>query len=120
MPRGDGTGPPAGGGGRGRRGRGRGREQGRCVRKEVQQVVRTGNSDQVALLPAHLENRPSRNAMPVACVDEQTCSSCGACVAACPNEAITLGDVAASVNTELCCACGICVEACPTGAITLS
>jgi len=122
MPRGDGTGPAGGGGrryvgGRGMgRGRGRGRGQGQCVRQEV----KAGVKGQVALLPARLENEPSGNAMPVAYVDEDACTPCGACQAVCPAEAITLGEVAVSVDVDLCCGCGACVEACPNEAIRLN
>jgi ferredoxin len=60
------------------------------------------------------------NATPVACVDEEACTPCGACQAVCPTEAITLGDTAVNVNRELCCGCGACVEACPNDAIKVN
>ena len=116
MPRGDGTGP-AGGGGRGRgRGRRRGRGQGRGMRRDIQ--ARVGN--QMAGPPGLLVLTPGRNTTPVACVDEETCTLCGACQAVCPTEAITLGEVAVRVNAEACCGCGACVEVCPKGAIGLN
>ncbi len=75
----------------------------------------------------HLDTVRSRQAArrtghppPVASVDEAACTLCGACLALCPTEAITLGETAVKVNAEACCGCGACVEVCPTGAIRLS
>jgi ferredoxin len=45
-------------------------------------------------------------------------STCNACVAVCPVEAIELGR-GPQVSTEACTACGLCVAACPTGALKL-
>lgn len=118
MPRGDGTGP-AGGGGRGRgrgMGRGRGRGQGRRMRRDVQ----AGVGNPMAGPPGLLVTKPSSNTTPVARVDEEACTSCGACQAVCPTEAITLGEVAMRVNAELCYGCGACVKVCPNGAIRLT
>ncbi len=57
---------------------------------------------------------------PVAYVDEQRCTLCGACQAMCPTEAIALGQDAVRVNADLCCGCGACVEVCPNEAIRLN
>ena len=57
---------------------------------------------------------------PVAYVDEQTCTLCGACQTVCPNEAIALGQNAVKVNADLCCGCGACVDVCPNKAIRLN
>lgn len=59
-------------------------------------------------------------AAPVARIDEAACTLCGACQAACPTEAITLGETAFKVNAEACCGCGACVEVCPTEAVSLN
>ena len=59
-------------------------------------------------------------AAPVASIDEAACTLCGACQAACPAEAITLGEMAFKVNAEACCGCGACVEVCPNEAIKLN
>ena len=56
----------------------------------------------------------------VACVDEEACTPCGACQAACPTEAISLGETAVKVDADKCCGCGACVEVCPRGAIKLN
>ena len=116
MPRGDGTGPGGSGRGRGRgmgRGRGQGRGQGRRMRRNRQ----VGMGNQVAQPPGVLVSAPSKDATPVAHVDEEACKLCGACQAACPTEAISLGDTAVKVSAEACCACGACVEACPNDAL---
>jgi len=47
------------------------------------------------------------------------CISCGACIDACPSEALFLGDVKAEVIADKCVECGECIEVCPTNAITL-
>ena len=124
MPRGDGTGPPGTGGrGRGRggdrgigRGRGGGRGQGRRMRQDLQ--VRVGG--QTARPPGLMVPTSGGNTAPVAYVDEEACTLCGACQAVCPTEAITVGEVAVRVNAGLCCGCGACVEVCPTEAIRLN
>jgi L-aspartate semialdehyde sulfurtransferase ferredoxin len=53
-------------------------------------------------------------------VDTEKCVSCGACVALCPVEAITIDQDASIVfNKEKCVGstCGVCVDACPARAI---
>ena len=44
------------------------------------------------------------------------CVSCGACVAACPVEAISEGDGKFVINADECISCGSCADACPVGA----
>ena len=44
------------------------------------------------------------------------CVSCGACVEACPVNAIAEGDGKYVINAELCVECGACEGACPIGA----
>jgi len=51
-------------------------------------------------------------------VDEDTCISCGACVDACPVDAISMNDKA-KVDPDTCTDCGACVDECPVDAITL-
>ena|GEM_PF-474247 len=97
-------------------GRGRGRGQGRRMRRDLQ----AGVVNQTAKPPGLLEPTPGVNTTPVACVDEEACTPCGACQAVCPTEAISLGEVAVKVNAKLCCGCGACVEVCPNGAVRLS
>jgi NAD-dependent dihydropyrimidine dehydrogenase PreA subunit len=51
-------------------------------------------------------------------IDKETCTACGACVEACPVEALELKDTA-TVNADTCIDCGTCVDECPVKAITL-
>ena len=45
------------------------------------------------------------------------CSSCGACAAECPTEAISECDDKFVVDADTCVDCGACEDVCPTGAI---
>jgi len=49
-------------------------------------------------------------------IENSLCRGCGICAEKCPEEAISMYDVAV-VDTERCSECGICVEACPVGAV---
>jgi len=51
-------------------------------------------------------------------IDQEKCTACGACVEACPVDAIKLEDKA-KVDPETCIDCGTCVDECPVEAITL-
>ncbi|HIC91805.1 MAG TPA: 4Fe-4S dicluster domain-containing protein [Syntrophaceae bacterium] len=53
-----------------------------------------------------------------AIIDKEKCTTCGACVEACPVEAISLNDVA-HINGDKCIECGTCISVCPNRAITL-
>jgi ferredoxin len=44
------------------------------------------------------------------------CISCGACVEACPVNAIAEGDGKYEINADECIECGACAEACPVSA----
>jgi len=48
------------------------------------------------------------------------CIKCGSCVAACPENAITLTPNGISTDPNLCKSCGRCAEVCPTRAIEMS
>lgn len=50
-------------------------------------------------------------------IDRERCTLCGACVAACPFDALKLDD-AVRVDFTRCTLCGACVEACPCDAIS--
>ena len=45
------------------------------------------------------------------------CVACGACIAACPVEAISEGDIY-TINADTCIDCGACVSECPSDAIS--
>ena len=53
-----------------------------------------------------------------ATVDEEKCTGCGICVDACPQEAITVDDIA-KIDADKCVDCGVCVEECPNDAISM-
>jgi Fe-S-cluster-containing hydrogenase component 2 len=52
-------------------------------------------------------------------IDSEKCTGCGACVDACPVDAIKLVDGKAVVDEETCIDCGTCVDECPVEAIEL-
>lgn len=47
------------------------------------------------------------------CVDGRVCTLCGACVEACPAEAISLNNGALQYDPDACTSCNICVDTCP-------
>ncbi len=51
-------------------------------------------------------------------LNDDKCMHCGACVGACPANAIYLNEVILDFNDD-CTDCGLCVKACPVGALTL-
>jgi electron transport complex protein RnfB len=58
------------------------------------------------------------NAMFEAVVDEDSCTSCEACVERCPVGAISMEDTA-QVDRDKCLGCGLCAGACPSESIIL-
>jgi len=52
-------------------------------------------------------------------VDYDRCSYCGACVAVCPPDCITLHDATLIIHADLCTLCRRCIPACPTGALSI-
>lgn len=52
-------------------------------------------------------------------VNYDRCSYCGACVAVCPPDSITLHDATLIIDQNTCTRCRRCLPACPTGALTL-
>lgn len=51
--------------------------------------------------------------------DAERCVLCGDCVAACPEEAIALGEECAEIDGALCSRCGECTTVCPEEAIAI-
>ena len=58
-----------------------------------------------------MNNTPAR-------IDVDKCDGCGTCVEVCPNEAITLNEVA-HIDEEECVECESCVDECPNEAISM-
>ena len=52
-------------------------------------------------------------------VNHALCLSCGACVGACPANAMFLWNISLEVNELLCTSCGICTQICPVSALAL-
>jgi Fe-S-cluster-containing hydrogenase component 2 len=52
-------------------------------------------------------------------VDKDSCSGCGACVDACPVDAISMDGDCANVDADECIDCGACVGECPVEAISM-
>lgn len=52
----------------------------------------------------------------MAYVINDECIMCGACVDACPCDAISEGDGKYVIDADTCADCGSCAEACPVGA----
>jgi pyruvate formate lyase activating enzyme len=69
---------------------------------------------------AWCHNPEGMAAVPEKMFTPSKCISCGTCVSACPEEAITLTAHGIVTNTDLCRSCGICAEVCPTMAIEMS
>ncbi|TYO95988.1 4Fe-4S binding protein [Desulfallas thermosapovorans] len=49
----------------------------------------------------------------------ESCDKCGACIEACMEAAISIGEDKASIDRNLCLNCGQCSRACPTGALQI-
>jgi len=50
-------------------------------------------------------------------VNREKCIACGACIAACPNQAISFKDGKAWIDPKKCKQCYECVKVCPVQAI---
>lgn len=64
-------------------------------------------------------NPESQHAQPEISRNTVRCTGCGACIAACPQQAIHREGDAVVLNRHLCRTCGACVAACPSEAISL-
>jgi ferredoxin len=56
----------------------------------------------------------------IAQLDAGLCNQCGACVDACPFNALSTNDAGVERSWEKCMGCGVCVEKCPTQAMALA
>jgi len=50
-------------------------------------------------------------------LNEEMCTGCGACVEACPVDAISIHDGKARIDSNICIECGVCESECAVGAI---
>lgn len=56
--------------------------------------------------------------MSLVAIDTSRCNGCGACVAACPEGAVSRSRSGViTIDHERCSECGLCLSACPTGAM---
>ena len=53
-------------------------------------------------------------------IDTKKCLGCGACLAACPNGALSAGEHGVQIDREKCRGCGTCADQCFSGALVLS
>jgi len=65
---------------------------------------------------AWCHNPESQRTEPELLFWEDRCTGCGACVTACPVEAVAMAGEKAATDRARCTACGACVPACPEGA----
>ena len=49
-------------------------------------------------------------------INQEKCVKCGACIGACPVEAISFENGKVVINKDLCISCGTCAAICPQGA----
>ena len=55
-----------------------------------------------------------------AVVDKSTCVACGACMKACPRNAISIyRGCYAEVDADGCIGCGLCAKTCPAGCVAV-
>ncbi len=73
--------------------------------------VAMGLASRAGKLRQHSQGRPH--------IKDEECIACGACAEWCPEEAITVGEVAA-IDAEKCIGCGECAAVCPVGAVGFS
>ncbi len=54
----------------------------------------------------------------MAYVISSECTTCGACMAVCPSEAISAGEEQYTIDPDTCVDCGLCEPECPVEAIS--
>ena len=67
----------------------------------------------------HFESNMAKIPNHVFVVDEDLCYGCGACIALCPVDALTLESLLAIVDEPTCTHCEHCIPACPVFALEI-
>jgi len=90
---------------------------GESVQKKLQKIEGLALDGTSLQVPGNFPYREGVQAAPISPeTDPEKCVLCGACVAACPVDAISLTDDTLETNKMLCLRCCACTRACPTGA----
>ena len=76
-------------------------------------------TDVVGIKARRKTSDDTRGGRATAIVDEEECVSCGICASVCPEEAITVNDIAV-IDPLKCTGCGLCADECPSAAISLA
>ncbi len=66
-----------------------------------------------------MNENPVRTLDKVIAIDQDLCLVCGACVGACPANAMSLDSTSLHILRELCTMCERCVELCPVTALSV-
>jgi NAD-dependent dihydropyrimidine dehydrogenase PreA subunit len=77
------------------------------------------DSTSVAIGPANAAAVTSGARTVAVVAKPESCTACGTCVEACPQDAIALGDTAV-IDASICTGCGLCVSDCANGALAVA
>lgn len=90
---------------------------GECVQKKLREMEGVALDAASLQVPGNFPYREGVQAAPISPeTDPEKCELCGACITACPTNAISLCDDTVETNTALCLRCCACTRICPTGA----
>ena len=90
---------------------------GESVQKKLRETKEADPDEASLQVPGNFPYREGVQAAPISPeTDPEKCELCGACIEACPVEAISLNDDALQTDTMLCLRCCACTRVCPTGA----
>ena len=92
-------------------------EFGQSVQKKLREIAELALDEASLQVPGNFPYREGVQATPISPeTDPDKCVLCGACIEACPANAISLCDDTLETNTMLCLRCCACTRICPTGA----
>lgn len=90
---------------------------GESVQKKLQEREEIARHETLLQVPGNFPYREGVQAAPISPeTDPEKCVLCGACIQACPVDAISLSDETLETNKTLCLRCCACTRICPTGA----